>query len=315
MRRDAEAQTAGLVALIGRPNAGKSTLMNALVGEKIAVVSSKPQTTRNRITGILTEDRGQAVFLDLPGVHRPMHAMNERMMREVRGSLQDVDLVLHLVDATVPWGRGEAFLFQLLQPVEVPVIGLLTKIDLVRDKAELLPRMERYVAERPGSRPLPISAVTGDGLDLLREQLFGALPPGPPMYPQDLTTTQTERFFVAEVIREKVLDATRHEVPYATGVVVESFEETPGLLRIEAVVYVEGAGQKAILIGKGGRTIKAIGSAARRELESLLGIKVYLGLRVKVHKRWRDDRRVLRLMEPEDVVVDAGASPAPEERS
>lgn len=308
----AETPRSGYVALVGRPNAGKSTLVNALVGSKVAIVSPKPQTTRNRIVGILTEERGQAVFFDLPGVHRPLHKMNARMMQEVRGSLEEVDAVLHLIDASQPWGRGEEFLFELLAPVAAPVVGVLNKIDLVRPRSRLLPLMERYQERRPGAEVVPISALTGEGLDELRGVLFRELPEGPPLYPQDLTTTQTERFFVAEVVREKLLAATRDELPYTTGVVVELFEEEPDLLRVEAVIYVERPSQKAIVIGRGGRTIKAIGQAAREELEALLGIRLFLGLRVKVHRRWREDPRVLAQMEPgaavwgEDPLEDGG---------
>ena len=294
----AEAAHSGLVALLGRPNAGKSTLMNELIGTKLAIVSPKPQTTRNRIVGILTEERGQAVFFDLPGVHRPLHKMNSKMMQEVRGSLEEVDVVLHLIDASQPWGRGEDFLFELLAPVKVPVVAALTKIDLVKPRSRLLPLMGRYQEHRPGTEILPISALAGEGLDDLLGTLFSALPESPPLYPEDLTTTQTERFFVAEVVREKLLAAARHELPYTTGVVVESFEESSDLLRIEAIIYVERSSQKAIVIGRGGQTIKGIGQAARQELEGLLGVKVYLGLRVKVHRRWREDPRVLAEMEP-----------------
>ncbi len=294
----AEGARSGYVALVGRPNAGKSTLLNALVGDKVAIVSPRPQTTRNRIVGILTEARGQAVFLDLPGVHRPLHQLNVRMMRDVRSALEEVDLVLHLIDAAAPWGRGEEFLFELLEPVRVPVIGVLSKIDLVRPRARLLPLMERYRERRPGSEVFPISALAGEGLDELLEGLFGALPEGPPLYPPGLTTTQTERFFAAEIVREKLLHETRDELPYTTGVLVERWEEEGDLLRIEAVIFVERPSQKAIVIGRGGRTIKRIGRAARLELETRLGVRVYLGLRVKVHRRWREDPWVLREMQP-----------------
>jgi len=293
-----EGLRSGLVALVGRPNAGKSTLLNALIGEKVAIVSDKPQTTRNRIVGILDDPRGQAVFFDLPGVHRPLHKLNSRMMQEVRSALEEVDLVLHLVDASVPWGRGEEFLFEMLDAVEPAVVGLLTKIDLVRPRSELLPLMARYAERRPQTPVLPVSALEGEGLEELRKALFAALPEGPRLYPPEVTTTQTERFWVAEIVREKLLHATRNELPYTTGVVVESFEEEPGLLRIEAVIHVERGSQKAIVIGKRGRMIRDIGTAAREELEARLGVKVWLGLRAKVSPRWRDDLRILSSMEP-----------------
>jgi len=301
----------GTVALVGRANAGKSTLLNALLDDKVAIVSAKPQTTRNRIIGILTEKRGQIVFFDLPGVHRPMHKMNSRMMTEVRSALEEVDLVLHLVDASVPWGGGERFLFELLETVEQPVLGLLTKIDLVRPKQALLPLIETYCGQRPEAAVVPISAPNGDGLDGLLDEIFERLPVGPPLYPSDVTTTQTERFFIAEVVREKLLHRTRNELPYTTGVVVDYLQEGDTLLRIDAVIYVERKSQKGIVIGKGGQMIKAVGQDARLELERLLGTKIFLELHVKVHPRWRDDVRVLREMEPGAAIMDEGVWEVP----
>ena len=288
----------GIVALVGRPNAGKSTLLNALIGDKVAIVSDKPQTTRNRIIGILSEERGQVVFFDLPGVHKPLHKMNARMMQEVRSALEEVDVVLHLLDASEPWGGGEEYLFELLDPIRPAVVGVLTKIDLVKAKEGLLPLIERYGARRADTPVVPISALKGDGLSGLMGELFNLLPAGPPLYPTDLTTTQTERFFVAEVVREKLLERTRNELPYTTGVVVDLFEESERLLHVEAIVYVERKSQKGIVIGKGGSMIRSVGQAAREELERVLGIKIYLGLRVKVHARWRDDPSVLIEMAP-----------------
>lgn len=311
-----EVSRSGLVALVGRPNAGKSTLLNALVGEKVAIVSDKPQTTRNRIVGILDEPQGQAVFFDLPGVHRPLHKLNSRMMQEVRSALEEVDLVLHLVDASVSWGRGEEFLFRMLDAVRPAVLGLLSKVDLVQPRSELLPLMARYAERRPGATVLPVSALREEGLDELRSALFEALPEGPRLYPPEVTTTQTERFWVAEIVREKLLHATRNELPYTTGVVVETFEEEPGLLRLEAVIHVERNSQKAIVIGKRGRMIREIGTVARKELEARLGTKVWLGLRVKVSPRWRDDARILASMAPGVAVLEGeleGLLPEPGE--
>ena len=288
----------GTVALVGRPNAGKSTLLNAFIGDKVAIVSDKPQTTRNRIIGILTEERGQAVFFDLPGVHKPLHKMNTRMMKEVQSALEEVDVVLHLVDSSQPWGGGEEYLFELLAHIRPKVVGVLTKIDLLRAKTDLLPLIERYVERRPDTPVVPISAIKGDGLDALLGELFSGLPAGPSFYPADLTTTQTERFFVAEVVREKLLERTRNELPYTTGVIVDLFDESGRVLHVEAVIYVERKSQKGIVIGKGGRMIRDIGQAARLELERVLGTEIYLGLRVKVQPRWRDDPRILREMEP-----------------
>ena len=288
----------GTAALIGRPNAGKSTLLNALVGDKVAIVSARPQTTRNQIVGVVTREQGQAVIFDLPGVHRPHHTMNSRMMHQVRSALDEVDVVLHLVDASEDWGGGEEFLFGLLEQVRVPVLGVLTKIDLVRPKGRLLPMMGVYQQRRPGASVLPVSAVAGDGLEELLAELFAALPEGPRLYPPELTTTQTERFFVAEVVREKLLARTRDELPYTSGVLVENFEDRGGLVHVDAVIYVERPTQKGIVIGKGGAMIRAVGQAAREELERLLGVRIYLGLHVKVHPRWREDARLLAEMEP-----------------
>jgi GTP-binding protein Era len=310
LHADAGDHRSGTVALVGRPNAGKSTLLNALIGDKVAIVSDKPQTTRNRIVGILTESRGQAAFFDLPGVHKPLHKMNSRMMQEVRSALEEVDVVLHLLDASVQWGGGEAFLFDLLQTARPEVVGVLTKIDLVRAKTDLLPLINRYGERRPGSTVVPISAVEGDGLEILVDELFDRLPAGPPLYPTDLTTTQTERFFVAEVIREKLLERTRDELPYSTGVVVDLFDESGRVLHIEAVIYVERKSQKGIVIGKGGSMIRNVGQSAREELERVLGTQIYLGLRVKVHPRWRDDPHILIAMDPS--AADLGAILAPD---
>lgn len=297
---------------MGRPNAGKSTLLNALLGGKVAIVSAKPQTTRNRIIGILTEERGQVVFFDLPGVHRPKHKMNSRMMQEVRSALEEVDLVLHLVDASESWGGGEQFLFELLEPVKAPVLGVLTKIDLVKPKSALLPLLEDYCSRRPGATVLPISAPKNNGLESLMTEVFNHLPEGPPLYPEDVTTTQTERFFIAEVIREKLLHRTRNELPYTTGVLVDYLDEGETLLRVSAVIYVERKSQKGIVIGKGGRMLKAVGTDARIELERLLGIKIFMELHVKVHPRWRDDVRVLREMEPGAAILDDGTWEIPD---
>ncbi|MCP4897394.1 MAG: GTPase Era [bacterium] len=288
----------GSIALLGRPNAGKSTLINALVGEKVAIVSSRPQTTRNRIVGIVNDTRGQAVLLDLPGVHRPRHRMNTKMMQEVRSAIEEVEVVLHLIDANIDWGGGEAFLFDLIEPVTKPVIGVITKIDLVRPKQMLLPLIERYGERRPGAPIVPISSRKSDGLDTLLATIFQRLPEGPPGYPADITTTQTERFFIAEAVREKVLSLTRDELPYTTGVLIDYIEEDENLLSVDATIYVERPSQKGIVIGRGGSMIKNIGQSARLNLERLLSTRVHLALHVKVHPRWREDARILMQMEP-----------------
>ncbi len=310
-----EQARAGYVALVGRPNAGKSTLLNELVREKVAIVSDKPQTTRNRIVGILSEERGQAVFFDLPGVHRPLHKLNARMMLEVRSALEEADVVLHLLDTSQEWGGGEDFLFELLATVKIPIIGVLTKIDLLHGRTSLLPMIEAYREHRPGATVVPICAPKDDGLDALLKEIFATLPEGEPLFSTDLSSTQTERFFVAEVVREKLLQRTRDELPYTTGVIIDYFEEEGDLLRIDAVIYVERASQKGIVIGRGGRLIKEVGKAARLELERFFGTKIFLSLHVKVHQRWRDDPRVLIEMEPgfRDLQFDDLITPGDEE--
>lgn len=306
-RRDGGSSRFGVVALLGRPNAGKSTLLNTVLGEKVAIVSQRPQTTRNRIVGFLSRSGSQAVLLDLPGVHKPMHAMNVRMMREVHSALDEADVVLHLIDAATSWGAGEHYLFDLLHAVQKPLIGVLTKIDLVRPKERLLPLLEQYRSAVPHARDVvPISAAAHDGVDLLVDEMLDALPEGMPMYPADLPTPQTERFFVAEVIREKLLEHLSDELPYTTGVVVESFEEEGDLLRVHAVIYVERSSQKGVVIGRRGQMLKQIGQAARMELEAWFGTRLYLGLHVTVHRRWRDDIRVLAGMEPGFAVTSDG---------
>jgi len=298
MEKSSTQQRSGLVALLGRPNAGKSTLLNALIGEKVSIVSSKPQTTRNRIAGIFNDSRGQIVFFDLPGVHRPHHAMNTRMMREVRSALNEVDLILHLADASEAWGGGENYLFELLKPLNIPVLGVLTKIDLLKQRELLLPRIEEYSSNRSGTTIFPICAPRKEGLDALLKEIFSVLPEGEAFYPEDVTSIQSEKFFIAELIREKLLQRTRNELPYSSGVVVDYIREEGNLLRIDASIFVERSSQKGIIIGKRGQMLSSIGTAARRDLEKLLQTKIFLGIHVKVHPRWRDDIRILREMDP-----------------
>jgi GTP-binding protein Era len=308
----------GFVSILGRPNAGKSTLLNALIGEKIAIVSNKPQTTRNRIQGIVEvparkgKSAAQIVFVDTPGVHRPGSQLDRRMMQEVYEALESRDIVILLVDAAryseapeagkKPSRRAEressedAFVMQLIQKLDCPVFLVINKIDLVL-RAKLLPLIERLSALYPFAEVIPISARKKDGLDLLLAKLVEYLPQGQRYFPKDQFTDQPERFLVAELIRERILLETGEEVPYASAVVVERFEE-PGpaagpklpLTRISAVIYCERAGQKAILIGKGGSKLKSIGAAARKEIESLLGTRVYLELHVIVEENWRESR-------------------------
>jgi GTPase len=283
----------GVVALVGRPNAGKSTLLNQLVGEKIAIVSSKPQTTRTRISGVLTRPTGQLVFLDTPGIHKPGYKLNRRMMSVVTDALATVDVVLLMVDASEPMGAGDRFVLNMLKPVTRPVFLILNKVDALADKSRLLPRIAAYAAEREFAEVIPISALTGDGVEMLIEKALERLPEGPPLYPEDEMTDQPERAIVAELVREKILEATGDEIPYVTAVVTEGWEEADGLTRINCLIYVERPAHRAIVIGRGGARLKEIGSRARRDIEHLLGRHVFLGLFVKVREHWRDDERAL----------------------
>jgi GTPase len=281
----------GFVALVGRPNAGKSTLLNRLVGEKLAIVSDKPQTTRTRIVGVRRYPGGEVVFIDTPGIHRPLHRLNVRMVDAALQTLRDADVVVAVVDAAEPTGAGDRFLMEILHGVRVSRVLALNKADLV-DKPTLLPRMAAY-HEAPGFTDIvPVSALTGENVDRLEEVLLSHLPDGEPLYPEDYLTDQPERFFVAELVREQVLRQTHDELPFSTAVVVDKFEEGP-LLRLYCTILVERDSQKPILIGKGGTAIKAIGTAAREELERFFQTRVFLDLHVKVRERWREDERTL----------------------
>lgn len=285
----------GRVALVGRPNAGKSTLMNRLLGEKLAIVSDKPQTTRQRIVGLLSEARGQVVFLDTPGVHRPLHRMNKLMVREAESALAECDVLCLLIDASQPFGKGDAFMLDLVGRAEAPRLLLLNKIDLV-SKPKLLPMMARYAEGDRFREIVPISGRTGDGCAPLLDALFRHLPEGEPLYDPELLTLHPERFLVVERIREKVLEATRDELPFTTAVLLERWEEVepaPGLLRLHVSVLVERDSQKGILVGKGGATVKAIGTAARLDLETFLERRVHLALNVRHEPGWREDERLL----------------------
>ncbi|MDH3253806.1 MAG: GTPase Era [Acidobacteriota bacterium] len=291
---------AGSVALVGRPNAGKSTLMNHLLGEKVAIVSDKPQTTRYRLVGILSDSRGQMVFHDTPGMHKPLHQMNRQMVRYAVEALNAADVSCLLIDSTQRYGSGDEYLLDLLSKARGLKVAVLNKIDRV-DKPRLLPLMERYGAAGFLEEIVPISALHGDGCDMLLDVLWKSLPEGEPIYDQELFTLHPERFLVAELIREKVLLETRDELPYTTTVLIDHWEEaTEGdLTRLHASILVERPGQKAILIGRGGTTIKKLGTAARLEIESFLGRRVYLDLRVKLEPRWRDNRKLLANMDRE----------------
>ncbi len=288
----------GFVSIIGRPNAGKSTLLNALVGEKIAIVTHKPQTTRHRIQGYVNvkagsgRPPGQIVFIDTPGVHKPDSPLGSRMMREVRDALEERDLVLLIVDATQPFGKGDEFVLDLLKEVTSPVLLLLNKIDAI-EKPELLKIIDRYSKLRDFAEIIPISATKRQGLDEIIKAVIQRLPDGPRYFEKDQITDQPERVLVAELIRERVLVETGQEVPYAVAVKVEQFESGPKLTRIAAAIYCEREGQKAILIGKGGAMLKRIGTSARKQIERLLGTKVFLELFVKVRENWRSSEAAL----------------------
>jgi GTP-binding protein Era len=282
----------GFISIIGRPNAGKSTLLNALLGEKIAIISSKPQTTRNRILGIVNQPGAQLVFLDTPGIHKPMHRMNEVMVRTALQTYNEVDVILMLVEAQEQPGGGDRFIVETLSEVKTPVFLLINKTDLIKKEA-LLPLMQVYSSMYKFAEIIPVSALKND-LGGLVETILKRLPQGPKYFPDDQLTDQPERFVVSELVREKVFELTKEEIPYSTAVVIEEMKEGPELTRISAVIYVERDSQKGILIGKGGGMLKKIGTLARLDAEKLLGTKVFLKLLVKVKKGWREDERMLK---------------------
>jgi GTP-binding protein Era len=285
---------AGFVALVGRPNAGKSTLLNKLVGQKLAIVSDKPQTTRNRIAGVRQYPEGQIVFLDTPGVHKPLHRLNVRMVDAALDTLKEVDVIAVVVDGSEPGGAGDRFLMDVVKRAKAPRVLVLNKVDLC-DKASLLPRLADYEREVGFADLVPVSAKTGENIDRLESVLLKHLPEGDPLYPEDYLTDQPERFFVAELIREQVLQQTHDELPFSTAVVVDKFEEpdAKGLMRLFCTILVDRESQKPILVGKGGSRIKEIGTAARKELQQFFDTRVYLDLHVKVREGWREDERML----------------------
>jgi len=287
---------AGFVTVVGRPNAGKSTLVNRLVGQKVAIVSDKPQTTRNRILAVCNRPHAQLVLVDTPGIHKPMHTMNRRMVDTARKSIGQGDVVLWISDVTERFGAGERFVADLLKKAGLPVLLGLNKIDLLRDKKRLLPIIDTYRTLLDFAEIVPLSAQTGENVERLEQLLIAHLPEGDKLYPDDFLTDLPERFFVSEMIRERILEKTREELPYTTGVVVTSFKEDGELVRIEATILVERESQKGILIGRGGGMLKAIGSEARRDIEAFLGARVYLGLFVKVKENWRESADVLQQM-------------------
>jgi GTPase len=285
----------GFVSFIGRPNAGKSTLLNRLVGEKVAIVSDKPQTTRNRILGVRNYPDAQVIFLDTPGIHRPLHRMNVRMVDAALDTIREVDILCLVVDAAEKFGHGDRYVFNLVKDVKIPVFLILNKVDLIK-KTSLLPVIEQFSKEGNFAEIIPISAGTGLNVDRLEKVLIDRLPEGPALYPEDYLTDQPERVMAAEIVREKVLQFTHAEIPFSSAVVIDRFEEPEaekGLLRLYCSIVVDRESQKPILVGKNGDMIKRIGTAAREELERFFSTRVFLDLHVRVKADWREDEHVL----------------------
>lgn len=300
----------GFVSLLGRPNAGKSTLLNALVGAKLAIVSDRPQTTRTLVQGVWTTDSAQVVFLDTPGIHEAETRYNRWMMESVAEALQDRDLLLLVIDSTRKPSPADERTVELVKKAGTPTLAVFNKVDAVRPKSLLLPLIEQYRQWHAFEEYLPISALTGEGLDELREAILKRLPEGPAWYPADHLTDQPERFLAAEIVREKILHLTRDEVPHSVAVTIDTWEDQPKLLRILATVHVERPGQKAIVLGEKGARLKEAGTAARLELEAIFGRKVYLELFVKVSEKWRENPRFLRELDWRSMRGSDAAEPA-----
>ena len=286
----------GFVAIVGRPNAGKSTLVNTLVGEKVAIVTPRPQTTRNRIQGIVNRENAQVVLIDTPGLHRPESALGRQMMGEVDAAMDAVDVVALILDASEEFGVGDRRAVERVERFDGKRFLLLNKIDRL-PKSELLPIIEKFAGTGKFDEIIPISALKGDGVDRVLEKFIEYLPEGAPQFPIDQYTDQPERFLAAELVREKAMEATTQEVPHAVAVICDAFEETDKLIRIRATIYVDREGQKGILIGHAGSSLKKIGTAARKELESILGTKIFLELYVKVLKNWRENPQIVRQLD------------------
>ncbi len=284
----------GFVALVGRPNVGKSTLMNKFLGQKLAIMSDKPQTTRNKISGVLTGDDYQVVFIDTPGIHKPKHKLGELMVQTAYNALQEVDLILFLVEATSKdIGPGDRFILEQLEKVKTPVILVVNKIDLV-EKDLLLPLINGFTALKEFAEIVPASAATGENTSVLLDNILKYLQEGPKFYPDDMISDQPERFVMAELIREKILELTRDEIPHSVAVVIEQVAERKNeTVYINALIYTERDSQKGIIVGKNGEMLKKVGALARRDIENLLGSKVFLELWVKVKKDWRDKENLL----------------------
>ncbi len=277
----------GFVAVIGRPNAGKSTLLNHLLGQKVLIMSDKPQTTRNRIQCILTEERGQIIFLDTPGVHKPKHKLGEYMAGATKDSIREVDIILYMVDTSAAYGPGEEFVLEMIKQSSTPCVLALNKLDLLT-KEQLIQSIKKYSELADFLAVVPISAKSGENTEELLKVLYDQIPEGPLYYPADEVTDQPERFIMAELIREKVLDLTRDEVPHSIAVIIEEVAEKRSLVKIRAQIIVERDSQKGIIIGQKGQMLKEIGSLARLDIETLLGSKVFLELFVKLKKDWRN---------------------------
>ncbi len=287
----------GFVAIIGRTNVGKSTFLNRILNQKVAIVSDKPQTTRNRIVGVYHGDQTQIVFLDTPGFHKPKHRLNEWMLKTTINTLDGVDAILYVVEPEETIGPGDRYVLDLLQKIDTPVLLAINKIDLV-PREQLLPVIETFSQARAFAEIIPMSALNNDNVNDVVNTIIGYLPDGPQYYPEDMVTDQPEQFVVAELIREKVFQITREEIPYSIAVVVDNMRprEDGTLLDIEATIYVERDSQKGIIIGKSGSMLKRIGTQARRDIETILGARVYLNLWVKVRKKWRMDEQSLRML-------------------
>ncbi len=286
----------GFVAIVGRPNVGKSTLVNRLVGRKVAIVTSRPQTTRNRILGIVNRPHAQVVLIDTPGVHRAETALARHMMDEVTQALESVDVLAVMIDAAAGLTEPDRLALERARRHEGPLFLLLNKIDRM-PKPALLPLLDACARQGQFTEVIPISALTGDGVETVLQRFIALLPEGEPYFPQDQSTDQPERFLAGEIVREKAMTFTREEIPHAIAVLVESFEETERLIRIRVTLHVEREGQKGILIGHAGQTLKRIGTAARKELEEILGVKIFLELHVKVVPGWRGSSRSVRQLD------------------
>lgn len=303
---------AGFVSILGRPNAGKSTLLNALLETKLAIVAPKAQTTRTIVQGVLNTPGAQIVFLDTPGIHKSDNLFNRRMMETIRTAVADRDVLLYLADATLAPRKEDEQAVSLVKRTEAPVFLVLNKIDRIQDKALLLMRIEQYKTIHEFTEYMMVSAIGGDGLDDLKRTIVERLPEGDPFFPPDYLTDQPERFLVGELIREKILKMAQQEVPHSVAVLIEKWDETPKLTRILATIYVERAGQKAIVIGAGGAMLKKIGTAARIDAEQVLNRKIYLELFVKVRQHWRDDPRFLNEIDWRSMAGLTSDDPQPE---